>query len=254
VRERHLIISDTQVPDTDYRALHAIQKFVKDFKPTHVWFNGDMLNATPVASYTVPADYHISLMDEIKELKVLLRHFVSETLKVSPEAKFYFLEGNHERRLIKYINNNAPAVIELEIDGERVLTFSKILELKKLNIKWINYWDDEEISKDTTILHGTIARIKSGYTAQAYIDKYGKNVVAGHCHRLALVFRTQGNTVRFGMETGSLCNRKMKVPYVKSPDWQSGFGIIQKVDETYYPQVIPIINHAFIFGKKIYSG
>ena len=257
--ERHLGFGDSQYPDTDMEAVDAILNLNRDFKATHLWLMGDMTNATTLSNkYGYPADYHFSFWDEIRGTRELLKHIAEEARKANPEVNIHYLEGNHEQRLQRYIDRNADQLAELEdAKGERILGMESLLNLKDLRINWTPYWEDDELSRDVIILHGNIARIKSGYTGQAYIDRYGKSTIAGHDHRLGLVFRTQSGEVKFGIETGSTCQRKMLVPYTREnqTDWQEGaFMVGIDKDGDAFPAVMPIVNGKIAFGLNVYEG
>ncbi len=235
-KERHLAFGDTQYPDVDEKALNSVLLMNQDFKATHVWLMGDMLNVTTLSKFGFPAGYRITLGEEVK---------------------IHYLEGNHELRLKKFMDRNASLLDDLdEPNGEKTIDLPRLLNLRELGIKWTPYWEDEKAG-DTTVLHGNLARVKGGYTAQAYIDRYGESVMAGHSHRLALIERTQSGKVKFGIETGSLCKRDMVVPYVKSgqADWQQGCAIIG-IDKqnTAFPAILPIIDGKVALGNKVYNG
>lgn len=257
LKERHLMFGDAQYPDQDDKAIDAILKFNQDYRATTIHLIGDMLNATRVGSYDVPRDT-ISFKDEIVGTREMLKKIATSAKEANENVQIRYYEGNHEFRLKKWLDKNANAIADLiEEDGQETLALDRLLGLKELGIKWIPYWDDGQIGNHTVILHGDKVRSRSGYTAHSYIDSYGKNAIAGHTHRLALVFRTQSGNVKFGMETGSTCKRKMKTPYMRAgqADWQSGFGIMgidQQNDA--HPAIIPIIKGKLSFNGKVYKG
>lgn len=257
LKERHLMMGDAQYPDQDNKAIGAVMNFNQDYKATHIHLMGDMLNATTVSTFDTPRGTP-SFWNEIKGTREMLRGIVDKAREANPEVKFTYYEGNHCYRLQKFIDKNASQLAELQdMDGNEILAMENLLGLKDLGITWVPYWEDGEIGKHTTVLHGDKVRSRSGYTAHGYIDSYGKNAIAGHTHRLALVFRTQSGNVKFGMETGSLCKRKMKVPYMRAgqADWQQGVGIMgidQQGDA--HPAVMPIIKGKLAFNGKVYKG
>lgn len=256
-KERHLAFGDTQIPDLDYKALNTVLKINDDYQATHVWLMGDMLNATTVGSYGYPANYEVDLQDEIDETNDMLDMVTNRLREANPDVAIKYLEGNHELRLTKYLDKEARRLAKLkERDGRPTVSLDRMLELQERGIEWVPYWDDAHIRR-ATVLHGNIVRQKGGYTAHAYIDKYGDTAMAGHTHRLAMVSRTQNGVEKFGIETGSLCKREMKVPYTRpqQADWQQGFATIG-IDKrnTLYPSITPIINGRAGFGDKLYDG
>lgn len=257
LKERHIMFGDAQYPDQDPKAIGAVKAFNRDYRATHAHIMGDMLNATTVGSYEVPRGAP-SFWDEIRGAREMIKDMAESLREANPDVKINYYEGNHCYRLQKFIDRYAPQLGELEeMDGEKTLAMERLLGLKELGIKWIPYWEDGKIGNHTTVLHGDKVRSKAGFTAHGYIDSYGTNAIAGHTHRLALVFRTQSGNVKFGMETGSLCKRKMKVPYMRAnqADWQQGFsimGIDQQNDA--HPAVLLINKGKVAFNGKVYKG
>lgn len=256
-KARHIAFGDSQIPDVDQRAVEAVLRVNDDWKATDAWIMGDMINATTVGKYGFPASYDRDLNSEIQEGRGLMTLIAQRLKEANPDVKIKYLEGNHEYRLQKYLDKNARELALLtEGDGQQTISLPRLMGLNDLGIEWIPYWEDEHIEQ-ATILHGNIARVKGGYTAQAYIDRYGETTIAGHTHRLAMVARTQSGEEKFGIETGSLCKRKMEVPYVREGqvDWQQGFALVG-VDQTntLYPAVVPIINGRAMFGQGLYEG
>lgn len=253
--EKHLFLSDFQIPEHDTMALKAVLNFIPDFKPDVIHFVGDILDLTKQSTFAQnPFDKH-TLNDEIRIAREILGDFTDTARKANKKCKFFFYAGNHEERLINSVARKAPDLIDLlNDDKEYVLSLPSLLQLKRLGIKWVPYFKSHIEKGEVTVEHGDVARSKSGYTAHAMMDKRGTNGVSGHTHRLGIVFRTQGSKERFWIENGSLCKRNFKNPYLKLPDWIQGFsiGIVHK--GVMHPSIIPIINHTFIFDGRVYKA
>jgi len=258
LKARYLAFGDHQIPDLDYTALNTVFKVNEFYKATHMDIMGDIINATTVSSYGIPAEYGITLQDEIDEAREVLDETVSKAREANPDVKIRLLEGNHEYRLTKYLDKHAREIAGLrETNGDKTINLPRLLGVDDLDIEWIPYWKDEKIVKRANVLHGNIVRAKSGYTGHAYLDRYGDTTVAGHTHRLALISRTVGGETKFGVETGSLCKREMKVPYMRprQSDWQQGFALVG-IDKknVLYPSAVPILNGRAVVGDKLFDG
>ena len=250
--ERHLFVSDFQIPEQDDLAIQAVLNFVPDFKPDVIHFVGDILDLTKQSRFEPdPYDKH-TLNDEIKIAKGILRQFADIGKKSNRKVRMYFYEGNHERRAITRLAR-AQDLADLEVDDEYILSLPHLLELKSLGINWIPYFKTH-IEQNVVIEHGDVARSKSGYTAHAMLDRRGLSGVSGHTHRLALIFRTQGASERFWIENGCLCKRNFKHPYIKSPDWIQGFSVGIFHDGVMHPTIIPMFNHTFFYGDRRYHS
>lgn len=258
LKARYLAFGDHQIPDLDYTALNAVLKVNEFYKATHIDIMGDLINATTVSSFGVPAEYGITLQDEIDEAKYVLKETVTKAREANPQVKIRLLEGNHENRIVKYLDKHAKEIAGLrETNGEKTIDLPRLLGVNELGIEWIPYWKDEKILGKGNVLHGNIVRSKSGYTGHAYLDRYGDTTIAGHTHRLALIARTVAGEAKYAVETGSLCKREMKVPYMRprQADWQQGFALVG-VDKknVLYPSAVAIINGRAVVGDKLFDG
>lgn len=155
-------------------------------------------------------------------------------------------------RLVKYLARNALALAELNIEGERIVSIPHLFNLRELGVKYIGMFDNHK-EGDVMFEHGSMVRIKSGYTAHAMIERRGTSGVIGHTHRLSLVTKTMSGRSMFWIENGCLCNLNPTPRYVNMPDWTNGFSIITFIKGVAYPQVIPIINNSFTYNGTIYS-
>lgn len=253
--ERHVFVSDYQIPDHDPKTIRAVNKFIKDFMPNKVHLVGDFLNFTAVAKYDQDPYYHKGMADEIKEGKKVLRNLVNTTMTANPKAQVIWYEGNHEKRLVKYMGRNASALAEIVDDsGEVINSIPHIFGLRELGVKWVPDMQRHTETGGVEVEHGEVVRNKAGYTAHAMLEKRGKSGISGHTHRLAMVMKTQTDETKFWIETGSMCKQNFESPYARTPDWQQGFtvGIYSKQDNIFYPSIVPIFENTFMFGGKIY--
>lgn len=258
-QERHLIVSDYQIPDYNKKAHSLVLDFIDDFKPSHLEINGDFLNFTPFSRYDVIAGKQPPpIKEELKIGRKILGELVERVRKNNPQAQVIWLQGNHESRLEKFIIRQAlgshSPLIDLEVDGEEVLSIPHLFKLKELGVEWV----PERKSKKYHgfyIEHGDIARKHGGYTAQAMIDRKGSSGVSSHTHRLALVGRTNATKTMYWIESGSMCNSRPSPQYAKDADWQRGFGVMifDRRTKKVYPCAVPIINNSFTFGTKLYK-
>lgn len=251
---KHLFISDLHIPDHNVDILPLIYTFISDFKPDYLHINGDFLNFTRISKYIPDPDYSISLADEIEIGRSILREIVNRVRSANPDTVIYFKEGNHEFRLQYYLAIHADQLAALTIQGQKVVSLRHLLNFDELNINWISYKDALQIG-DVLIEHGDIVRAKSGYTANAMLDRRGMSVIIGHTHRLSYVSRSQFGRQQFAIEGGCLCNLNPTPRYAFHPDWSNGFVIAyqDKVSGTFYPELVPILNNSFIVTSKLYT-
>lgn len=254
--EKHLFLSDFQIPDQNDVALELIYKFIEDFVPDKIHLVGDILNFTKVAKYDQDPYYHMGMKEEIDLGRKILKNLVNVARKVNPDTEVIWFEGNHENRLIKYLSRNASALAEITgEDGEYVNSIPHLFALRKLGVRWVGV-NDRHFEHGVRIEHGNVVRSKAGQTAHAMLDKRGASGLSGHTHRLALIMRTQGDQQRFWIELGSLCKFRFDSPYTIDPDWQNGFafGYYSSDTKQFYPTIVPILNNTFVANGKLYGA
>lgn len=255
--ERHLFVSDFQIPDQDEKAVDLVFRFMKDFAPDHIHIVGDLLNFTPFSRYDQLAGRQPPpIKEELEQGRALLGRLVREARKVNPDAEITWYEGNHEARLFKYlVRQGASTLLDLEMDGEQVLSIPHLFDLKKLGIEWVPEMEDKKIH-GARVEHGFIARSKAGYTAHGMLERRGTSGFSGHTHRQAIVWKTYAERSEFWVEIGSLCNQDPTPQYSHHPDWVQGIavGIYDRKGKQMHPAVIPIVKHQMMFGGKIYRA
>ena len=232
-----VVLNDIQIPLQDKQVLGLVLKFVKDLRPDGVILNGDVADCYPISKYMHDPKYPYTLKDEVEQCHKLMTQLENVNEK-------YYLGGNHEDRLRKYIWNNAPA---LGLDDR--LDFSKYFGLSDHGFKWKPWGGRVDLGR-LIVTHGFSVRMHSGYSAKAHFERLGSSVLIGHTHRLGSHFKTDTHGTHAAYENGCLCSFDMG--YVQYPNWQQGFSVVH-VDTGGWFQVtqIPILGHKrFYFGKN----
>jgi hypothetical protein len=252
--EKHLFVSDFQIPEQDDLAINAVLKFIPDFKPDVIHFVGDILDLTKQSRFDhSPYDKH-TLQDELVIAKRVLGEFSKAAKKANPDVVLNFYEGNHEMRQLFSLAKTGFA--EIEEDGEYILSLKSLLKLKELGINWIGYHSEHIEKGNVLVTHGDLARSHSAYTAKAMLDKRGISGISGHTHRIGMHMRTQSGITKWWMEIGALCKLNFKHPYRSANDWQMGFGIGIYMKQTgrMHPTLIPMFDKTFYYEGKTYQG
>jgi predicted phosphodiesterase len=224
MKEKHIFLSDLQIPDQNEKALEAMYKFILDHKPDFIHLVGDIVSFDGASSYTPDPRAQMSLEGEIELTKKFLDHLCRLARKANPNVIIIWYDGNHEFRLIKYLFKNASALANIKDEDDYIISIPHIFELKKRGIKHINY-EAESTYKGLCIEHGDTVRQKSGYTAHAMLMKRQRSGISGHTHRLAHIMETHSGKESFWIENGCMCNYTFRSPYTKYADWQNGFSI-----------------------------
>jgi predicted phosphodiesterase len=178
------------------------------------------------------------------------------------QAEIVLIEGNHDRRLEKFISINAASAWGLKranMETLPVMSVPYLLRLEEINVEYIDaypsgaYW----LTKTLRAMHGTKVR-SNGSTAAAYTnDTPHISTVFGHIHRQEVqsrtVFDREGPIKSQAISPGCLCRVDGAVPSVNgstktdgSPakfyeNWQQGIAVITiDEDEQFYTELVQI--------------
>ena len=189
-----------------------------------------------------------------------------------PKAKLVLIEGNHDRRMEKFIATNALSAFGLKranVDELPVMSLPFLLRLDEIDVEYIDaypagaYW----LTPTIRAIHGNKAR-SNGSTAAAYTNADPHiSTIFGHAHRLEIQSRTVFNrdeSIRsVAVSPGCLCRVDGAVPSVNgsthvdgSPakyfeNWQQGLAVIVIENDVPYVELIEIRNGvAWFRGKK----
>lgn len=236
---RALLYGDTHHGYHCPRTLAVVQAILTDLQPEVLVDMGDGVDAGHLsAKFAQNPNRTTSLQHEINEKRIQLARF----RKAVPNARYIYLEGNHEERLRRVMwNSEGPArsLIQLDI-VQRSLTWPVLLDLASLHIEFHPYDEqtDKAILPKFILKHGTKVTQKSGYTATAEMLRYGRSGASGHTHRLGAVWRRDHNGQHLWLETG--CCASLKPEYTQDPDWQNGCVVLTFDRETGAVQAEPI--------------
>lgn len=244
--KRIVVISDTQIPYDDRKALKAVVKFIGEYKPDEVIHIGDLMDYPQPSRWNKDSagEYEGSVFADSEQCKTRFM----EPLRKVYSGPIGVHEGNHDERPRTYLAKYAPALAEsgafnietlLDFDG---FGFTLLPEFNKIAPDWV-----------TTHGHRgqiSLSRI-AGNTALNGAKKFNTSIVIGHTHRLGIGSHTSGyggnvsKTVT-GMEVGNLMNMKL-AQYLKggTGNWQQGFGLLSIEGKHVKAETIPILNGRF---------
>lgn len=84
------------------------------------------------------------------------------------------------------------------------------------------------------------------------IRRNGKTVITQNTHRLGSYIKTDARGTVGAYEGGCMCD--LQPEYIEGvPNWTQGFLVFDFDGDRFFCQVVPILDHKFIFGKKKYQ-
>lgn len=236
-KEKIVQINDLHIPFHDKKSLELFYRFLDDFKPDQIVIAGDMVDFYLLSKFDKDPLRQHTIQSEIDESYEVLKELTKRC------SNIHFIAGNHENRLRKFLWQN-PSLASI-----KVLELPSLLSLDTLGIK---YHDYQYIFNGFRFTHGELVRAESGTTAKAELMKYGNSMASGHTHRLGMFLRTDARGTVGAYEGGCMCN--LNPEYVKGvPNWQQGFLVYTFRKDRFYCQIVPIIDHKFLYGNKEYK-
>src|SRR3990167_11190148 len=182
--------------------------------------------------------------------KILDRHQQIVRSK-NRKARFILLEGNHEERIQRYIDENPQ--IEGYIEPEYAL------KLDERGIDYIKCYSGKDNGNTLKIgnavfHHGLYA---NDHHAKKHVSIFGTNIFYGHVHDVqcySMITKGNGKTI-VGQSLGCLCEYAQSYIKGKPSRWQQAFAVFEFFPNGFFTyHVVRIFDHKFIFDGKIYDG
>lgn len=237
-----IVVPDLHAPYHDEKVWRTILNAIKSVKPDCVVIIGDFADCYAVSSFPKSPLRKQDLRYEIDQARKELYRLI----RVS-DCELWYLEGNHEFRLERYLCQRAPELYglvsakSLMLDGTR-------------DVQWVPYRSHVKLGK-TVYMHD--CGHAGVYAGRHTLAAVGHNVVFGHTHRGGIVTDgTHDGKRHFSLNVGWAGNLK-EADYmyqIKMKDWLHGFGVVQTDDSTglVWPSFVPVMSgKAFVLGKEI---
>ena len=239
------ILSDLQISYHDPVVVNTALSFVEQLKPDGVILNGDVVDCYSISKFN-----HDPLQPETLDREIKQAGKIMDRLSKCGAKELWWLGGNHEDRLRKYVWSNSE-MFKLSTGLLDHVRFPSLFNLQHYGFRWKDYGKGVWLGK-LFVTHGSIVRKHSAETARAHFAKYGVSVLVGHTHRLGAYYHTDMGGPSVAYENGCLC--RLDPEYEQHPDWQHGFSIahVDPVTKRFHVDQIPILRRTMIIygGKK----
>nr|DAU25092.1 MAG TPA: Calcineurin-like phosphoesterase [Caudoviricetes sp.] len=161
-----VIASDIHIPFQDDGAVRSFIKYCKEKQPEVVVLNGDVLDMFMLSRFTKGEG-----RNPLEEM-TMCQGFLDSLRKAVPNADIYYVIGNHENRLEKYVLTKAPELASLIED---VFTIIKTSDYRVRGCASVTF-NDNFVCK-----HGTLLGNKSGLSAIKEMENAYMSGATGHC-------------------------------------------------------------------------
>jgi predicted phosphodiesterase len=251
---RIVIISDTQIPYDDRKALKSVIQFIGDTKPDEVLHIGDLMDYPTPSRWTkgTAEEFSQRIKPDSEQCK---RRFL-EPLRQVYSGPVGVHEGNHDSRPRDYLAKFAPALAEYAAD----FRFENLLDFNGFGVTVLPEFYRVAPGWISTHGHRGGVRLsqKASDTAYNAMLRFNTSVMVGHTHRQGIkphTFGFGGNSkVLWSMEVGNLMNMKL-AQYLKgaTANWQSGFALLTVESNHVKPELVPIVGGRFSVDGNVWE-
>lgn len=232
-----------QVPYQDVQTMMAVEKYMA----AHRWDGylniGDFLDMDTISSFNEGKARLLqgkSISADILEANKILDRHQAIVRKRNPKAKFVLLEGNHEERVERFLDEHPQFAGFLDVPT--------MLQLEERGIEWVQSWTKGVVYTigKANFVHG---KATNNYHAKKMAEDYGDNIFYGHTHDMMCIpkaSRLHPDKVIVGQSIGCLC---VDMPYMKGrpSKWQQGFAVFHFQPNGTFTYYTPrIFNHKFV--------
>jgi len=252
--------SREMIPFHDRRCLDLDLQLIDEYNPELIVLLGDFLDMPNWSDkFTRSPEFANIFQASINEGHWWLRNM----RELAPDAEIIYLEGNHEKRLLKFQKKNVKAAYGVKPatateDDPDLLSIVSLLDLRELQIEWIgNYPDGGHWINDNLVAeHGNTVSSINGKTAGKVLDDARESHLLGHCHRLESVTKTtypkNGPKIYQATSLGCQCKIGGETPGTKKKqDWQNAVGLVEFQTGNSPFRIEPIFIND---GKLIHNG
>lgn len=244
------VFSDVHVPWHNTKALELVYHIFEELRLDEIIINGDFLDVLNVSSHGPKhPDIYTTLEEEFEAGRLLLEELADR----NPKTKIIFKAGNHCHRLDRFIIKHCPHFTNL-------LTVEKMLELKKMKIKYEEYNQAHNVEGTNLFVQHSPPSYGVNGARTSLLKKPGASFIYGCTHRMQQAHLTDylGNlqSVYFNGWLGSVDEtpeHKRVFEYTKGhSNWQTGFSIVSVYGPNYFVDQYQIKDNMCLVDGHLY--
>jgi predicted phosphodiesterase len=245
--KKSVLLPDIHFPDHDKKSMKAVIAFIKDFQPDTVVFMGDQLTLDPVSFWNKGKPGLSEGKRLLDDYKGFEEEILTPIIKAGKKScQYVWLDGNHENRAAKFIEEN-PSV-------KGLIEPHKYLRLKERGFILVEHGDLYQLGK-LYVMHG---EFWNKYHAAKTVETFENSVVYAHTHNPQTYAKSvprDTNRYHIAWCLGCLCNRTPDYKVGKANRWINGFGVVYVRPDGFFDLFTVNINKgSFIFNDKMYGG
>lgn len=227
--ERLLIVPDTHAPYHDHQAWRLMLKAARKLRPHVVVHMGDLADFYSLSTHSKDPARAGNLEHELS----IVKHLRSQLDDLGAGRKL-FIEGNHEDRLRRYLQDRAPELHDL-------ISTDSLLKLTENGWEFTPYKSAAKIG-ELYLTHDTGHSGK--YTTARALETFQHSVAIGHHHAIGYIVAGDATGVhQVAAQFGWLGDIKQAdyMHRIKAQrNWALGFGIGYHDTETGLVYLVPV--------------
>jgi hypothetical protein len=244
IKDSGIVVWDLHYPEIYKEGWNCVLKVISDFKPTIFIFGGDQLDLAMISVFNKKKPKLLENERISKTYKKFNKDIFLQLEALLPEnCTKYWLDGNHEERVTKFIegNPNMEGLIEIE---------------NHINF---NSWIRKEYKEVLKIghMHFSHGIWWNKYHAERNARAYQKNIFTGHAHtsQLYTSISPVDALPRQSVSVGCMCIVNPEYRKEEPNHWINQFLIFYILsDDTFRYEIITIMDGICIVNGKLYDG
>lgn len=226
-----LLLSDLHIPYQDNGAITTALNYGKKEKIDAIFINGDLIDVY-MLSFHEKDPRKRSIADELEDC----RTFFKGLRKAFNGIPIYYIPGNHEVRLERYLRVKAPELLDVE-----EFKLDVLLRVGEHKIEYIPYSTKCYFGK-LLVEHGDKMKGSGGVNpARTLYLRLKRHAICGHFHRTTeATEKVYDGDVYVTYSTGCLC--ELEPGYMEVNNHNHGFAIIEMDGEMFTVQNKKIVN------------
>lgn len=223
-RDVTLVVGDVHVsPDQSLRRAAWLGKHIAACKPARVVFIGDFLTFDSLSAWDKDKRRNMEGRRYAKDIdsgREFLRTMLDAGVHGAPDTKFILVEGNHENRLHRYLDNDptfdgaCDYVRDLGFDWDVVVPYKESYTYRGVHFTHV------PIAENGNPISGK-------FVASRALDVYGCPVVFGHTHKLNMACVHRKGTPHLQMAVNVGCYFEHIDEYAKGSQTSYWRGLVE---------------------------
>ena len=225
-----LLLSDIHFPYHDVKALETALKYGKKEGIDAIFINGDMIDF-----YQLSFHEKDPRVTDIAEELEMARNFFALLQKEFPKVLVYYIPGNHEYRMERYLRVKAPELLDMQ-----EFKIDALLRVREYGVHYIEHGTKCYFGK-LLVEHGDKMRGVGGVNPARSYFKLKRHAICGHFHRTSeSTEKVYDGDVVVTYSTGCLC--ELEPRYMEVNNHNHGFALVDMDGENFAVSNKKIVN------------